>query len=79
MDITKLIIAAIVAVAICSFACKEEPCDASADYDGNGFVTTADFGLFLDLFRAGDPAADLNCDGEVDDADGDAFQEQLGQ
>jgi uncharacterized membrane protein len=81
MNITKFIgIVGIVSLA-CIVACKEEEtplCEKTVDYNEDGYVTTADFGLFLSFHQASDSKADLNCDQKFDEIDLEIFQGFLG-
>ncbi|MEO1583908.1 MAG: GC-type dockerin domain-anchored protein [Planctomycetota bacterium] len=43
--------------------------DCIADFDANGVIDVFDRELFVDRFRAGDPSADQNGDGQVTPAD----------
>jgi len=43
-----------------------QPKGCAADFNGDGFATTADWPLFLALWTAGNTRADLNADNVVD-------------
>lgn len=44
-----------------------------ADFDGDGFVTGADFDLYVQAFEAGDLAADFDGDGFLSGIDFDLY------
>jgi hypothetical protein len=54
-----------------------DACDA--DFDNNGFVTTLDFGVFLQEFNSAEPSlCDHNGDGLVSGADFNIFMQYFG-
>lgn len=54
-------------------SCIPSDCTNSADFDNDGFITGADFDLFVAAFEAGEPAADHNGNGFIEGGDFDTF------